>query len=236
MQVIGKIPLLSKEEEKTIIPAAQNGDNAARNRAIESNLRLVISISKKFQTFCSPGLSFWDLVEEGNIGLMTALERYDTSFDTRFSTYASHWIKQTIRKAILNQRHTIRVPIATQTKSNDYDIENAPTEIIRDALRAKTTLSLDIPTIIDDALGIRDESNKEREIEANKNNNIILCHQAIKQLEKRKKYVIKCRYFKNMTLKEVGEVLGISRERVRQIEEEARSDMKEFLNGSIVFN
>ncbi|MCX7771378.1 MAG: RNA polymerase sigma factor RpoD/SigA, partial [Proteobacteria bacterium] len=105
---VRKYPLLKAEEEKELTIKMKNGDTKARTRLIESNLRLVIKIAKKYQ---GQGLELIDLIEEGNLGLMKAVDKFEPNMDCRFSTYATWWIKQAIERAIINQTRVIRIPV-----------------------------------------------------------------------------------------------------------------------------
>lgn len=105
---IGRYDRLTKEEEQELAQAVEKGDDNARRRLVESNLRLVVSIAKKFQ---GHGLSLEDLIQEGNQGLMTAVEKYDWRRETRFSTHATWWIRLAVTRSLANQSRTIRVPI-----------------------------------------------------------------------------------------------------------------------------
>jgi RNA polymerase primary sigma factor len=108
LKEIGEIPVLSREEEIDLARKVKKGDEEARKKLIRANLKLVVSIAKRYVNL---GLSFSDLVEEGNIGLMKAVEKYDLKKGCKFSTYASWWIKQSIIRALANQSHTIRLPV-----------------------------------------------------------------------------------------------------------------------------
>ena len=171
---IGNYPLLTPEEEIELITAAQNGDNKAREKVINSNLRLVVSIAKKYHK--NAGMSFLDIVQEGNIGLMKCIDKYDPNAGYRFSTYATWWIRQAISKAIINKSNTIRMPAhmfdlsskinkASQKLLNDLGREPTDDEIaqeleikvekIKDILNiSKSPMSLDYTVGEDDDTSI----------------------------------------------------------------------------------
>ena len=113
MREIGTLPMLTREEEASLARRVQAGDEAARDQMIQGNLRLVVKIARDYENF---GLPLLDLISEGNIGLMKAVERYDPDRGAKLSVYASFWIKQSIRRAISDQSRTIRVPIHVQDK------------------------------------------------------------------------------------------------------------------------
>jgi RNA polymerase nonessential primary-like sigma factor len=114
---IGASPLLTAEEEVRFSRLVQRGDEAARKHMIESNLRLVVKIARRYT---NRGLAFLDLIEEGNLGLIRAVEKFDPERGFRFSTYATWWIRQTIERAIMNQTRTIRLPIHVVKEINSY--------------------------------------------------------------------------------------------------------------------
>ena len=117
LQEIGYTPLLSAEEEKHFGRLARDGDPAGRKRMIESNLRLVVKIARRY---LNRGLSLLDLVEEGNLGLIHAVEKFDPERGFRFSTYSTWWIRQSIERAIMNQTRTIRLPVHVVKEMNYY--------------------------------------------------------------------------------------------------------------------
>lgn len=234
---INEVGLLPWDKEADIIAAAQDGDLYARDQVIRGNLRLVVHIAKKYMQFCTPGLNFEDLVQEGNLGLMRAVEGYNPSFNTKFVTYAVMWIKQAIRKAILNHRHIIRVPICTQTKSFDYDLETAPTEAIRDAVRVRNMLSADMLTKYDTPTIINTDIDREED-EQELQRQIRLFQEAFAKLTKQEQLIIRERYLreKKLTLKAIGKSIGLTRERVRQIESKAIQKIREYAKAAFLSN
>ncbi len=246
---ISKIKLLTPEEEKEVVIKAKTGDAAARNRLITGNLRWVVSIAKTYQGKCSM-LSFMDLIQEGNKGLMTAVDKFDPKYGTRFTTYATYWIKQAISKAIAENGRIIRVPaniIALLSKYNKVVAELAQDEggtpsikaiatamqvdekVVKDLLEyTKDASSLDV-TLSDDqdtTIGdlVADEHGEDflNMTDESLNKEIM---RALDSLEPIEKEVIIYRFGigreKALTLKEVGKMVGKTEERVRQIQNKA---------------
>ena len=242
---IGKVPLLSFEEEVALAIRIENGDMEAREKLIESNLRLVVSIAKKY---VRRGLLFEDLCSEGDLGLMRAVEKFDYRKGYKFSTYATWWIKQGIQRAIADQGRTIRIPVHMHEKINkmvkaqrqlsqELGCEPTPEQIaneinetpaqVRDMLRiALEPISLETPIGDEDESNIGDfiqddDSNSPAEF-ARRDYAHNAINQALSTLNDRECQVLKMRFGledgKPKTLEDVGKYFNVTRERIRQIE------------------
>ena len=253
---LGKSKLLTADEEKIYGKRALQGDEEARKIMIESNLRLVVKISRRY---LNRGLPLLDLIEEGNLGLIRAVEKFDPDRGFRFSTYATWWIRQTIERAIMNQTRTIRLPIhivkemniyikAQRTLSQTLDHEPSAEEIARHLEKPVKTVirmlklnervtSVDVPAGKDyerpllDSISDDDSHSPTEQIqEDNIKNNIT---HWVYQLSDKQREVICRRYglcgYENSTLEQVAQELGVTRERVRQIQMDALKRLKEIL-------
>ncbi len=266
LKEIGKISLLSLEQENEISARIAAGDEEAKNILAESNLRLVVSIAKRY---VGRGMLFLDLIQEGNIGLMKAVEKFDANKGYKFSTYATWWIRQAITRAIADQARTIRVPVhmvETINKLSRYqrqltlELNREPTD---EELAKKMNLSVDKvrevikiaqePVSLETPIGEEDDSHlgdfvkDERSMSPEE----FTIHELLKDeissvlltLTEREEQVLRLRFGLDdgscKTLEEVGQMFGVTRERIRQIEAKAlrklrhpsRSrKLKDFLN------
>ncbi len=248
LKEIGRIPLLTPTQERTLARKAQIGDERAKQKLVVANLRLVVSIAKRY---IGRGLSFLDLIQEGNIGLLKAVEKFDWKKRYKFSTYATWWIRQAITRAIADQARTIRVPVhmvETINKINKIRREylqeygNYPTtnelasitgrskEKIEEILQAdKETVSLESPVGGDEDSSVGDFVPDNEMINPEESAMLMLLRDEINEvlntLGPREATVLKMRYGlidgRQKTLEEVGKYLNVTRERVRQIEVKA---------------
>ena len=266
LKEIGKISLLSLEEETKLSERIVNGDEEAKNILAESNLRLVVSIAKRY---VGRGMLFLDLIQEGNIGLMKAVEKFDYDKGYKFSTYATWWIRQAITRALADQARTIRVPVhmvetinkmARIERQMTFELNREPTDEelskkmgispdkIREVLKiAQDPVSLETPIGEEDDSHLGDFVKDERSMSPEE----YTIHEMLKDeisdvlltLTEREEQVLRLRFGLDdgscKTLEEVGQMFGVTRERIRQIEAKAlrklrhpsRSrKLKDFLN------
>jgi len=255
LKEIGKTPLLTKEEEKELAKRSSQGDEIARQKLMKANLRLVVSIAKKYINR-SPNLSLLDLIQEGNVGLSKAVEKFDYRKGFKFSTYATWWIKQAITRALADQSRVIRIPvhmIETMTKYSKVKRElaqqlgreplaeeiakemNIDLEKIRQIERiSQETLSIESPVGDDEdsilADFIKDEKTATPAEQAARALLKDILQDIMKDLTEREKAIISMRFGledgATHTLEEVGQALGVTRERIRQIEAKTLDKIK----------
>jgi RNA polymerase primary sigma factor len=244
----GRWPLLTKEEEVELAKRIERGDVAAKERMINSNLRLVVSIAKKYQ---GHGLSLLDLIQEGIIGLIRAVEKFDWRRGFKFSTYATWWIRQAVQRGVANKSRTIRIPvhiadreqrIARAERALAPKLGRQPTEEeiakhaklplrqlreVQQAARAITSLDRPIGSENEGSLGelvASEQAPPEEEVTVSLEQDVL--RRAVAQLPEREREVVKRRYGLNgdrdpASLEAIGRELGLTRERVRQIEARA---------------
>ena len=258
LREINETSLLSADDEHELAVAIGGGDVQARDRMVRANLRLVVNIARGYT---GKGLGLQDLIEEGNLGLLRAVEGFDPAVGTRFSTYASYWIKQSIKRALINTAKTIRIPAymvellskwrrATTRLAKELGRTPTPEEIarvlglprkklpiIKKAIRIYNLTPQTDQADAGWSLGemIQDERARTPDTEMVESDNLVHVMRQLETMDVREATVLRMRFGLDghdpRTLKEIGESLGLTRERVRQIETEALGKLALSLEG-----
>ena len=217
LQEITNIPLLSREEELRIAREAANGNPAARERLVSSNLRFVVSIAKKYQGM---GLPLEDLISEGNTGLLNAVDRFDVDKGCHFISYAVWWIRQAIMVAIHEKSKTIRLPVNRISERDKYETISLDNHVSNEKSEVQDATLVDF--IEDKQYASPYNTTEYKLMEAD-------IDSALKTLKKEEAEIIRCHFGlgrRAMTLKEIGMHYNLSKERIRQIEERALARLR----------
>jgi RNA polymerase primary sigma factor len=260
LREINETSLLTAQDERDLARLIAEGDTRARDRMVRANLRLVVNIAR---SYTGKGLGLQDLIEEGNLGLLRAVEGFDPTMGTRFSTYASYWIKQSIKRALINSAKTIRIPAYMVELLSKWRRANARlteelgrTPTIEEIARVLGLPKKKLP-IIKKAISIynstpqtdqseagwslgemvMDERMKTPEDELLEHDILRHVMNMLQTMDNREATVLRMRFgldeMEPHTLKEIGEQLGLTRERVRQIETEALNKLADSLNDPV---
>lgn len=254
LKEIGKVPLLSAEEEIELAKKIEEGDEEAKKKLAEANLRLVVSIAKKY---VGRGMQFLDLIQEGNLGLIKAVDKYDHKLGYKFSTYSTWWIRQAITRAIADQARTIRIPVhmvetinklsrtsktLLQELGREPSVEeiakgmDMPVDRVREVMRvAQEPVSLETPIGEEDDSHLGDFIQDEHTKTPSESAMLVMLKEQIIEvlgsLNDREQKVIILRYGledgRQKTLEEVGQLFGVTRERIRQIESKALRKLRQ---------
>ncbi|RLS58143.1 MAG: RNA polymerase sigma factor RpoD/SigA [Planctomycetota bacterium] len=258
LKEINETPLLNADQEKDLARRIAQGDMYARDHMVRANLRLVVNITRGYT---GKGLPIQDLIEEGNLGLLRAVEGFDPDMNTRFSTYASYWIKQSIRRSIINSGKTIRIPAymvelltkwrranaqlsdelgrspSVEEVARHLELPARKLKIVKKAIQLYNATpqseELDSDWSMGDA--VADERHPGPEEEMLENDNLKHVNRMLETMDPREATILRMRFGLDdgepRTLKEIGELLGLTRERVRQIESEALERLNKGLTG-----
>lgn len=259
LKEIDDSPLLTWEDEKKLaMSVLEHSDPEARDRLIRSNLRLVVNIAKKYS---GRGLSLGDLIEEGNLGLLRAVDTFDPEHGVRFSTYSAWWIKQSIKRAILSNCQPIHIPtymveLINQWRQTCAELESkkgcsVSLEDIAAAMKVpvrKARAIREIVIVVDQGFqhdshdenagldeSIEDNRTSQPEDELGSDEELAKAVELLDQIDPREAEVLRLRFGiggqESLTLKEIGEKLGLTRERVRQIQRNALAQLNELIRG-----
>lgn len=258
LREINETRLLTAAEEKELANRIADGDISARDRMVRANLRLVVNIARSYS---GKGLPLQDLIEEGNLGLLRAVEGFDPDMGTRFSTYASYWIKQSIKRALVNSAKTIRIPAYMVELLSKWRKATAKLqdELNRTPTQEEVAKYLELPKkklrIVKKAIQLYNSSPQTEQADAGwslgemiaddrvrapeddllDTDNLTHVFRMLGEMEPREATILRMRFglddAEPKTLKEIGEILGLTRERVRQIESEALKRINKSLTG-----
>ncbi|MBN8526024.1 MAG: RNA polymerase sigma factor RpoD/SigA [Planctomycetes bacterium] len=251
---VSRFQVLTREQEVEIGRRVRRGDRNARQELIQANLRLVVSVAHQYEHL---GLPLLDVIEEGNIGLMRAVERFDPSLEFRFSTYAVHWIRQAIRRALADKGRNVRIPtymaelVSRYRKHEREHPDHEDMEELVRALRLPTANLKLIERVVATAqqgTSSVDEASFEAACEViarstpdaplldNEDTAVVRCR--LERMPEREAEVLRYRFgidgYPVMTLEEIGEIFGLTRERIRQIEAQALERMRSMIGSDAV--